>query len=262
MLGVAGLGLVANKPARDAGEVVVDLRSDLGLAGDDQRRPRLVDQDRVDLVHDRVIVPALDEAFERHGHVVAQVVEAELGVGAVDHVGRIGLAALVKRHHVLDVGGAHAERFPHRLRPLGVALGEVVVDRDQVRALAGEGVQVERLHRDEGLSLARLHLGDVALVQDDPAHLLHVEEADVHGALERLADRGEGLEDELAHRLAVLDPLPELDRLARELGIGELLELGLERADVGRLLGEPLQAPSLAEAKDLFQRSELLSHSL
>ena len=50
--------------------------------------------------------------------------------------------------------------------------------------------------------------------------------------------------------------------LPGELGVGELLELGLERADVGRLLGEPLQAPSLAEAKDLFERSELLSHSL
>ena len=37
----------------DPREVVVRLRGGLGLAGDDQRRPRLVDQDRVDLVDDR-----------------------------------------------------------------------------------------------------------------------------------------------------------------------------------------------------------------
>ena len=32
--------------------------------GDDQRRPRLVDQDRVDLVDDRVVVLALDHVLE------------------------------------------------------------------------------------------------------------------------------------------------------------------------------------------------------
>ena len=88
--------------AHDAREVVVRLRGGLGLAGDDQRRPRLVDQDRVDLVHDRERVPALDGAVERDGHVVAQVVEAELGVGAVGDVGRVRLSPLRERHHVLD----------------------------------------------------------------------------------------------------------------------------------------------------------------
>ncbi len=45
--------------ADDTREVVVHLRGDLGLTGDDQRRPRLVDEDRVDLVDDRVEVAAL-----------------------------------------------------------------------------------------------------------------------------------------------------------------------------------------------------------
>ena len=98
-------------------------------------------------------------------------------------------------------------------------------------------------------------------MEDDAAHLLHVEEADAHGALERLADRREGLEDELVDRLAVLDPLPELGSLSGELVVGELLELGLERADVGRLFGETFETPAFPEAKDLFERSELLGHS-
>ena len=93
----------ARERARDAREVVVDLGRGLRLAGDDQRRPRLVDQDRVDLVHDRVRVAALDGAVERDGHVVAEVVEAELGVRPVRDVGLVGLPALGERHHVLDV---------------------------------------------------------------------------------------------------------------------------------------------------------------
>src|SRR5205814_6908019 len=59
----------------------------LGRAADDQRRPRLVDEDRVDLVDDRVLVAALDEIAVRPGHVVAEVVEAEFVVGAVGDVG-------------------------------------------------------------------------------------------------------------------------------------------------------------------------------
>ena len=99
-----------------------------------------------------------------------------------------------------------------------------------MRAAAGEGVEVERQARDEGLALAGLHLGDVALVEDDPAHQLHVEHALVRRALAGLADGRERLEGEVVEALAVLEPLPELRRLPRELGVGQLLELGLERA--------------------------------
>ena len=129
----------------DAGEVVVDLRGDLGLAGDDQRRPRLVDQDRVDLVDDRVGVAALDGPLERDGHVVAQVVEAELRVRPVGDVGVVRAPALGERHHVLDEADLHPERVPDGLRPLGVALGEVVVDGDEVDVRARQRVQVQRL---------------------------------------------------------------------------------------------------------------------
>ncbi len=73
----------------------------LGRPGDDQRRARLVDQDVVDLVDDREVwygeplsgfspAAVLDLLLERGGHVVAQVVEAELGVGAVRDVGGVG----------------------------------------------------------------------------------------------------------------------------------------------------------------------------
>jgi hypothetical protein len=70
---------------------------------------------------------ALDDAVEAHGHVVAQVVEAELGVRPVRDVGVVGGLALVERHHRLDVGDGHAERLEDGPVPLGVALGEVVV---------------------------------------------------------------------------------------------------------------------------------------
>ena len=59
---------------------------------DDQRRARLVDEDVVDLVDDREAALALDPLLELDDHVVAEVVEAELVVRAVRHVGGVGLA--------------------------------------------------------------------------------------------------------------------------------------------------------------------------
>ena len=240
----------------DASELVVGLRGGLRLAGDDERRPRLVDEDRVDLVHDRVGVAALDDAVERDGHVVAQVVEAELGVRPVHDVARVRLAALRERHEVLDGADGAAEQLVHGLRPLRVALREVVVHRHEMDSLAGETVEIERLHGDERLPLARLHLGDVALVEDDPAHELDVEEPHADRAPEGLAHRGVGLEDQVLERLAVLEALLELGGLSAELVVGELLEVGLERADVRRLLGEALDAPPLAHAKDALELPE------
>ena len=59
---------------------------------DDQRRPRLVDEDVVDLVDDREVALALHALVEVDDHVVAQVVEAELVVRAVRDVRGVGLA--------------------------------------------------------------------------------------------------------------------------------------------------------------------------
>src|SRR5207248_11615181 len=97
-----------------------------------------------------------------------------------------------------------------------------------------------------------------ALVQDDPAHQLDVEDALVGLALARFPDRGERLEEELLECLAVLEPLAELGGLRAELLVAERLELGLERGDVVGLLGQPLEAAAFAQPQDLLEVAELL----
>ena len=88
--------LVALGPALQArhepGELEVQVGRFLGLAADDQRRPRLVDEDVVDLVDDREGALALHPLVELGDHVVAQVVEPELVVRAVRDVRGVGLA--------------------------------------------------------------------------------------------------------------------------------------------------------------------------
>ena len=70
-------------------------------------------------------------------------------------------------------------------------------------------------------------------MQGGAAHELHVVVALADDPLGGLAAHGEGLEQEVVEVLAALEALAELRRLGLELGVAELLELGLERADVG-----------------------------
>ena len=107
-------------------------------AGDDERRPGFVDEHRVHFVDDGVDVVALHPMFERLHHVVAQVIEAELVVGAVGDVALVGGAALHgARLGVVDAADGQTEVFVDVPHPLRVAPGQIGVDRDQVRAFAG-----------------------------------------------------------------------------------------------------------------------------
>ena len=142
---------------------------------DDQGRPRLVDQDGIDLVDDRVVVRALNPLLQRVHHVVAQVVEAELVVGPVGDVGVVRAPALLGSG-LVEVDAVHreAEQLVDRAHPLGVALSQVRVHGDQVRAAARQCVQVEGHGGHEGLPLTRGHLPDTAAVQLHRPDELHV----------------------------------------------------------------------------------------
>ena len=191
------LHLLADHLLGEAGEGVVGVGGLLGPAGDDQRRPRLVDQDVVDLVDDPEDVLALHALLERARHVVAQVVEAELGVGPVGDVGGVHLAPLRRGHLRLDHADRDAEQVVDRLHPQRVAAGEVVVDGDQVDAVAGERVQEHGAGRGQGLALAGLHLGDRAVVQDHAADQLDVVVALAERPLAGLAAERERLGQQL-----------------------------------------------------------------
>ncbi len=78
------IGLVERRNERVDG--VVEFGAVVERAGNDQRRARFVDQDGVDFVDDGVGVAALHHVLEPVLHVVAQIIEAELVIGAVGDV--------------------------------------------------------------------------------------------------------------------------------------------------------------------------------
>ena len=254
------LGVHAGHPlALQLGDKAVHNGVQLGglipLAGDDEGGAGLVDEDGVHLVHDGEGVAPLHQLLLVDGHVVPQVVEAELVVGAVGDVGVIGGLALPGGHVVDHQAHGQAHEAVHLAHPLAVALGQVVVDGDDVNALPGQGVQVGGQGGHQSLALAGLHLGDAALVEDDATDELYPVGLHAQHAPGRLPAGGEGLGQDVVQALAVGHALLELRRLGAELLVGQLGILPVQGLNLVHDGFDGAQLLFRAGAKELLQQS-------
>ena len=278
--------LVGLEPPDELGEPVVLLHGLFHLAGDNQRRARLVDQDEVDLVDDRVVQFALDQVLAADHHVVPEVIEPELVVRPIRDVRKVGLAArhrpeviepvvaaadgvLVRR--IIDPGelvGDHADAEPEQrvdgAHPACAHSGEVVVGGDEVPAAPLQGVQHERKRRHQRLALAGLHLRDLPAEEHRAADQLHVVVALAEGPLARLAHERERFRHQGLQRFSALGARPQLIQLAAEGRLGQAFELPLERVDLGdqrfaQLFNDPLARVPEERLQQLQHRQLLTS---
>ena len=201
----------------------------------------------------------LHHVLAAHGHVVAKVVEAELRVGAVGDVGVVLHAPLFGGHVRLDDADFETEEAVDLPHPLRIALGQIVVDGDEMGAVTGETVEVHGHGRHQGLALAGLHLRDVAVVEHDAAHHLDIEGTHPERPPGALPVHREGFEQEVVEQLAVLMTLAKLDRLGAQLVVAEAGVVGLEGSHSRSLFLQGLQAPALAGVQQLVDH---LDHGL
>ncbi len=231
----------------------VEARAVFRRTGDDQRRARLVDENRIDLVDDGEAVPALDHLRHVVLHVVAQIVETEFVVGAVGDVGGVGLPAFLVLEAMHDHADAHAEERVDLAHPFGVATGQIVVDGDDVHALAGERVEIDGQSGDQRLAFAGAHLGDRALVQHEASDELDVEVALFERAFGRLAHRRERRRGEIFEGRAGGQRGAEFLGLAPQLLVAQRREFRLQGVDGGDLRPIALQAPVIRGPEQLLQ---------
>ena len=159
--------------------------------GNDQRSSGFIDEDRVDFVDDGEIVVALNKLFLAGSHAhVAEVVETEFAVGSVGDVARVLRAAFLRIHLVLNAADRKPEVLVDESHPFGVALGEVVVDRDELAVFAGKRIEVKRHGCDEGFAFAGRHFRDFLFVERNAADDLDIERDHVPGELMVADDRG------------------------------------------------------------------------
>jgi hypothetical protein len=206
-----------------------------------------------DFVDDGEHMAALDHVLQPVLHVVAQVVEAQLVVGAVGHVAGVLAAALVVVEPMHDHADRQAEEAVDLPHPLGVALGEIVVHGHDMDAAVGERVEIDRQGGDQGLAFAGLHLGDAALVQDHAADQLHVEMPLAERALGRLAHRREGRDQDIVEGLAVGQLAFEIVGARPQRLVGQGFQLLFQRVDGVHARAIALDAPLVGGAEHLAE---------
>ena len=206
------IGLGKNLAAQGGNEVIrhlVKLGGILTLAGDDQRRSGLVDEDRVHLVHDGEGMAPLNQVLLIQGHIVTEVVKTQLIVGAIGNVRGIALPPLGRGHAGNDQAGGQAHIAVDLAHHLGLILGQVIINSDQVDTVAGQSIQVQREYGGKGLAFAGLHFRNTALVQHNAAHQLDGICPQAQHPVRGLTDGSKSLGQNIVQGLAFCQPLLE-----------------------------------------------------
>ena len=197
----------------------------VALAGNDQRGARLINQDGVNLVNHGIVMAALHHIAAVDHHVVAQIVKTHLVIRTVGNIAGIGLAALLSTQVMYDDANAHPQKTEQLTHLFALKFGQIVIDRNNVNALAAQRVQISGKAGSQRFAFTCLHLGDSALMQHDAADKLNVEGTQTQGTLGRLADDGKCLRQQLIQRLsAFLMAAAELLCLGGKFMIVQLLK--------------------------------------
>ena len=197
----------------DLGQHIIKIGRFFAGPGNDQRRPRFIDQDRVHFVDDRVMQRSLHHLFGINDHVVAQIVKAEFIVRAVSDIGGISRFSVGKIKTMRDQAYRQAEEPINLTHPFAVAFGQIIVHRHQMHALAFQCIQVDRQRRHQRLAFTCFHLGDLAFMQRHTAEQLHIKMPHAGCSQRSLPHHGKRFRQQQFQRFAVLQTLPELDRL-------------------------------------------------
>ena len=217
LLFVALLDADGGEGAGEAVRLLVKVGGFVAATGNDKRSSRLVYENGVHLIDDCEGKAPLDAVFFIGDHVVAKIVEAELVVGAVGDVAGVGGSSVVVFNAVDNETDGKSHIGENLAHPLGVALREVVVDGDDMNALAGETVEICGKGLNKGFALAGFHLGDAPLVKNDAADYLDRIGAHFKHPVAGFAAGGESLGKNIVKGLALGETLAEERRLSFEL---------------------------------------------
>ena len=203
-------------------------------AGDHQRDARLVDHQRIRFVHEREMERPVHQIGGLRREEIAQVIEPGFLGGHVGHVRVVRGAPRGGRHPFMHVGDGQTQHSIHRAHPVGVAPGQIVVERQDVHAPIGHGVERRRHHRRERLPLPRQHLDHGAGVQRQRGDDLLVEGTLPQHPMGRFARQGEHGHAQRAGRFARAGPGAQFPAAAEDVLIRKLPGCALDRGDFGQ----------------------------
>ena len=199
------------------------------------------------------MVRPLDAVLERVLHIVAQVIEAELVVGPIGDIRLVCRPAFRFGHVVPDHTDAQAQKLVDRSHPFGITPGQIVIHRDHVNTVTGQGVEVDSKSGDQGFPFPGLHLSNFALMKDFTTDELHVEMTHTQGTSTRFANCGKGFGENIVKRFALFQTGFEFGGLRFQISIRELGDTPLQLIDASHQGLNPFQLSLVMTPDDLGQ---------
>ena len=198
----------------------------------DERRPRLVDQNRVNLVDNRIMMTPLHILRQLILHIIAQIIETKLVIRTIRNVAKIRRTTLVVVQVRQYLPYRKTQKLVNLTHPIRVTARQIIVHRHQMRTLALQRIQIHRTSRHERLPLARLHLRYHPTMKHDPTDELHIVMAHVQHATTRLSHRRKRLRQQLIQRRPLAQLLLKLRRLRSQFVIAQRTYRRLQLVDL------------------------------
>ena len=211
---------------------LVDLGGLSALSGNDQRSTGFVDEDRVDLVDDRIVKFTKNQLFLIDGHVITKIVKAEFVVGDIGDVTAVLFLSLLAAHAVEDYTDSQPHKCVDLSHPLRVTLCQVIVDCDDMYASAFKCIEISRHGGDQCLTFTGTHLGDTSLVQDDRADQLYAERLHSKRSSGAFSDCRIGFGKNVVECLAFIQSLLKFICLGTQLIVAQCDHLRAEALDL------------------------------
>ena len=112
----------------------------IALSGNDQRSSRLIDQYRVNLIHNGIMQIPLNQILLINHHVISQIIKSKFVIGNVSDITLISRPSRVIVHVIGHNADTEPQEVMHLSHPLGITGCQIVVDRNDVDAFSLQGI--------------------------------------------------------------------------------------------------------------------------
>ncbi len=206
------------------------------------------------------MMSALHHGGELVLHVVSQVVKAQFIVGAVGNICGVGGPAFRVGEAMQDTARGQPQKAVDLSHPLRVALGQIVIDGDDMNTLARQRVQVGCQRGHQGFTFAGLHLGNPAIVEHHAADQLDVVVTLAERALGCFADNRKSFRQQIVQFFPIFQAGAEFCGLSPQCVVRKRRYLRFQCVDYADAGFVGLQFAVVAGAKDPLGNCAKASH--
>ena len=135
----------------------------------------------------------MNDIVPLYDHIIPKIVKAEFIISAVSYIRGVGLFSFGRAHVVLYNAHRKPEKLINGPHPHPVALCQVIVNRNDMHALAGKGVETRGKRCDQRFALAGGHFRDFPFVHDNSSYELHVKMPHAYCSFSHLPHNSERL---------------------------------------------------------------------